>query len=142
MKASAAMIDAASPPFMSQAPRPIYLAVADHPGKRLDRPVFAGLDHIDVGIEVDAGTGPPPVAARHNVDPRKVVAVARRPLGAEEARRKAAPGEPRGEEFCTGAVGRARRIDGGEADELGRQLDELIGAGFDGPAQPVLHRPS
>ena len=142
MKASAAMIEAASPPFMSQAPRPNTLPSRTTPANGSTVQSSPGSTTSMWELKWTHGAGPPPVAARHDVDPREAVAVARRPLGAEEARREAAPGEPRGEEFCTGAVGRARRIDGGEADELGRQLDELIGAGFDGPAQPVLHRPS
>src|SRR5690606_13768724 len=36
----------------------IDASVPDDPGERIERPVIAGLDDIDMGIEMDCGTGP------------------------------------------------------------------------------------
>ncbi len=63
---------------------PVNLAVPDDAGEGIDRPAMAGLDDIDVGIEMDARARRAPFPARHHIPARIAVGVAGRALGADE----------------------------------------------------------
>src|SRR3546814_19444117 len=69
-----------------------------------------------MAVEVDAGAGPSPFAARHHVGARIAGGIAPLALGAMVAHVEAARLAPRAEELRAGRVSLARRIDGGKAD--------------------------
>src|SRR3546814_11351851 len=76
-----------------------------------------------MAVEVDAGAGRSPFAARHHVGARIAGGIAPLALGAMVAHVEAARLEPRAEELRAGRVSLAR-IDGGKADEIAREGNE------------------
>src|SRR3546814_1622447 len=93
-----------------------------------------------MAVEVDARPGPAPVAARHHVGARIAGGIAPLALGAMVAHLEAARLEPRAEELRAGRVGLARRIDGGKADEIAGEGDEIFALGLDAGEASVVHR--
>ena len=74
----------------------VEAAVTDRAGERIDAPALAGLDHVEVAVEVDAGTGVAALISGDQVDLRIALAVAERALGAQVADLEAAwPGDCR-----------------------------------------------
>src|SRR3546814_17800654 len=84
-----------------------------------------------MAVEVDAGAGRSPFAARHHVGARIAGGIAPLALGAMVAHVEAARLEPRAEELRAGRVSLARRIDGGKADEIAREGNEIVALGLD-----------
>ena len=114
-------------------------AIGNGPTERIDRPAFAGLDHVDMRVEMDRGAGTAALDARHHVDARVEVAVARRALGAHELDGKAAFAQSLCDVFRARPVGVARRVDGRKADEVGGQRGEFVAARADPAGHAVFH---
>src|SRR6185312_14660933 len=110
---------------------PINPPILHHAGERIDRPAIARFDHVDMRVEMNAGTGRAAVETGDYIDARIAVAVARRSFGANEFGLKTPPFQPRGEVFGTGAIGFPWRIDGRETDQVRGQFDQFVRAPVD-----------
>ena len=139
MKASTAMMEAASPPFMSQAPRPIDLAVAHDAGERIDGPALAGVDDVDMRIEMDRLARPLAFAPRDDIGARIPVGVAGRAFAADIDDVEAPAPEASADILGARHVGLARRVDRRKADEVGGECDEFVAAPVDGAEEAFVH---
>src|SRR6202035_5856991 len=97
----------------------------------LHRPAAAGLDDVDVAVEMHAGPRARTLAPCHHVDARITVAVSRRPMGPHVVDAEAACLKPPADALRARTVGLAGRIDRGKADEFTRQLHEFVAPRFD-----------
>ena len=119
------------PAFMSHDAAPVDLAVPDEAAERIDGPAVAGRHDVDVAVQVHDGGPGPPRAAADDVHAR----IARRVLGPAfggevfDVERRAR--EVVAEKARALLVRLARRIDGRDADEIGRELDDLVDRAVD-----------
>ena len=86
-------------------------AVLHHAAERVDGPAAAGLDHVDVTVEVHAGSGALAVVAADHVAARVALAVAYGPLGADMGDLEPGPGEPVAQQLRARPIVIARRVD-------------------------------
>jgi hypothetical protein len=114
------------PAFHVACAAPVDPAVPDRAAERVHRPPFAGLDHVDMRVEVDDRPWAATLDARDDIRARIAVGIAGRSFAADEADREAAPPEPFAHEFGAGRIGFARRVDGRETDEVGGELNEVF----------------
>jgi hypothetical protein len=114
------------------------LAVPDDPGEGVHRPAGTGLHHVDVAVEMHAGSARPALAPRDHVDPRMALAVSRRPFRPHVLERESPARQPLPDELGARPIGLARRIDRGKAHELARQLDELFAPRIDRSAERIV----
>ncbi len=92
-------------------------AVPLDPGpERIAGPAVADLDHVVMGVEMDAVAGARAVMARDEVPARMGVAVAKGPLRADQRHREAGPRKPRREVIADLAVVVPGGIEGRDAD--------------------------
>ena len=117
----------------------IDLAVLDDAGKGIDAPAFAGLDHIDMRVEMDAGAGRAAVEAGDDIDARIAVGVAGRAFGADEFGLETTLLQPRADIFGAWPIGFARRIDGRKADQVGGQRDQVVDPVVDRLEESFVH---
>jgi hypothetical protein len=113
--------------------------VVDRAGERVDAPAPAGLDHVEMAVEMDARARATPLVARDQVDPRIAIAVAEGAFGAQIADLEAATPEAIAEQARAGAVGVARRVDGRDLNQLARQLDQRLPPLLDTRKQRLQH---
>ena len=126
IRASAATMAAARPPFMSQVPRPMSLPSRSSPAQGSTRPAMPGLDHVDMPVQVDARAGPAALEAGDDVEARVAVAVAGAALAALIGDLEAAGPQALADQLGAGHVGVARRVHGRDADELAGERHELV----------------
>ena len=105
--------------------------LAHGPAERIEAPAGAGLDHVDMAVEMDARPRPPAFAPGDHVPARIAVAVAGGALRAHEGRREAERREPPGDDLAAVAIGLAGRVDRGDADQLGGQRHQIVAAILD-----------
>ena len=88
----------------------IDAAVADDAGERVDAPAVAGLDDVDMRVEMHRGAGAAAVEAGDHIGAGIAVVVAGRAFAAHELDAEAAPLEPRADDTRRKAY-RPRRAD-------------------------------
>src|SRR5690349_13044404 len=89
---------------------PVYAAVADRPGVGVYGPAVAGLDHVDVRVEMHGRAGTAALEAGDHIGARVAVVVARRTFAAHILDGEAAAPEPLPQMFRAGQVRLSRRI--------------------------------
>ena len=104
----------------------IDAAVADDSGKRVHRPVLAGLHHVDMRVEMHARPRTVAFDAADDVGARIAVVVAGRADPAHIFDGEAPRGQPLPDILGAGRVAFTRRVDGGKADELGGQFGQFV----------------
>ncbi|MNT08320.1 hypothetical protein D3C72_1430590 [compost metagenome] len=109
----------------------INLAVLHLAAEGIDGPAGADLDHVDMAVEVDARPRFGPGPAGDDVGAGVGVAVARRAFSAHILDGEAALLQPLADVLGAGAIGLARRVDGGKADQVLGQGDQFVGAAVD-----------
>ncbi len=119
----------------------IDLAVLHHAGEGIDAPAVAGLDDVDMRVEMHAGAGRAAVEAGDDIDARIAVGVAGRAFGADELGFEAALLQPRTDVFRARPVGLAGRVDGRKADQVGGQCDQVVDPSVDRPSGVVRSFP-
>ena len=119
----------------------IDAAVADDAGERVDAPAVAGLDHVDMRVEMHRRAGAAAVETGDHVGARVAVGVAGRAFAAHELDAEAALLQPRAEIFGARRIGFAGRVDGRKADQVDGQRDEVVDAVVDRFQQVLVHRP-
>src|SRR5690606_7655387 len=96
----------------------IDAAVFHYACEGIDGPAGPDLDHVDVAVEVDARAGLAAGPAGDYVGAGVLVAVAGGTLAAHIFDGEAALFQPLADVFGAGAIGLARRVEGGEADQV------------------------
>ena len=106
---------------------PVDAAVADDAAERIERPAGAGRDDVEMAVQVhrwDAPLGPR--ARADHVDAGMRGGVLGAALGGVIFDVEAARGEARADQPRTVEIALARRIDGRDADERGREVDDFV----------------
>ncbi|MNS58488.1 hypothetical protein D3C72_914100 [compost metagenome] len=109
----------------------IDAAVLHLAAEGIDGPAGADLDHVDMAVEVDARSRLGALPAGDDIGAGIGVAVARRAFAAHIFDDEAALLQPLADVFGAGAIGLARRVDGGKADQVLGQGDQFVGAAVD-----------
>ncbi len=131
--------DAGRKPALHVAGAATVDAVPLDPGpERIAGPAVADLDHVVMGVEMDAVAGARAVMARDEVPARMGVAVAKGPLRADQRHREAGPRKPRREVIADLAVVVPGGIEGRDADQIPGQRDKVVAAGGDFLGDPFV----
>jgi len=101
--------------------------VDDLGGERVVGPAGAGLDHVDMAVEMHARPGPAGLIARNHVGPWIGVGIAPSALGPQHGNLEPARLEAPAQIVAAGGIGVARRIDGGDADQVLGQRHQVVG---------------
>ncbi len=115
----------------------VDLAVPQHRRERVDGPALAGLDHVDVAVEMHTWARPAAFPAGYDIDPGIGVAVAGRAFGADIGDLETAAFQPLAQIFGARPIGVAGRVDSRKADQILGQGRQFVGAVFD-PTQYVF----
>ena len=103
----------------------IDAAVPDHAGERIHRPVLTGGNDIRVRIEMHAVTGRAALMTRNEIPAWVAVAVTQCTFGAYPLDGEACGPQPVIQQVAYSRIAITRRVDGGQADQLAGQLDQL-----------------
>ncbi len=127
------------PAFHVARTAPVNLAIGDITAEGIECPARADLHHVCVAVEVDAVAGPRTLAPRDDVPARIFLAVAGSAGGADQFRLETMFAQAVVQIFADQAIVPARRIQGGNADQVLGQRDEIITLGRNGSAERCVH---
>ena len=111
---------------------PVYSAVFDHAGKRIQTPAVARLHDVDMAVEMNARPAGRPLAPGDDIDAGVRFTVARRTFGTDILDRESARLQPPADELRTRPICLSRRVHRRKANQLARQFGEFFASAFDG----------
>src|SRR5690606_3246059 len=105
----------------------------------IDGPAGAGLDHVDMRVEMHRAAARAAVEARDDIGARIAVAVARRAFAAHVHGLETGAPQPLAEIFGAGRVGLAGRVDRRKTDKVDGQRDKVFDTVFDRAGESFIH---
>ncbi len=116
----------------------VELAVADERAEGVDRPAVSYRDDIEVTVEVQRGSWLRAFHSAQNVHARVLRSMFRQSFSSYVVGVVAELFQLATDQFCAGGVVLARRIDGGNANEILEERDHLLADFFDASTDCLL----
>ena len=108
---------------------PVDAAVADRAGKWIHGPPAPGRHDVEVAVEMHGGSERAATLQAHDIHARMGACVLRAALGGEVFDLESDARELVADQAGAVVVRVTRRVDGGHADQLDREVDDLVGGG-------------